>query len=652
MRTFTSRGIYMSIHRGVSLRRYTFAFLAVSAITLTSCADEYLSGDEGASLSIPLVVTFPAVSEGVILTESVLVANTGDSLLEILSVEVDGPQGVFSEQGLEGLRLDPGEDTLVTITYAAQSSERARGQISIVSNVVFDGTTTIVRLETSEPQNILVVSPNPLDFGRVPAGATSIESVSLLNPGNIGVAVTEVFPLDPSGEFVVVEDYLAELPRTLGPNEEWSVEIAYTPSNDNRDETPLQVEYRVDGSNRPSEEVVTMIANGASPCIAVTHEDGYYFGPSLLGETREELFTIHNCSAGDNAQPLHLDSLGLLSTPEQMSAETFGIINAPTLPAELAPGEVSTFSVTYTPTELDVSERAWLEIVSNDEGKSSLVIEITGVGSSNACPTAVANCSVRGLGEIPTNELRADTLSTIDCTSAGSVDPDGSIVGYTWTLISPESSGTRLTSADQADSSFFIDAGGTYVVSLNLVDDAGGEACTIPTVTIFACPCGDDIAVEMFWTTPRDNNRDDTGPGAGSDVDLHFLNVGRGCWNDLTWDCHWRSPMPDWGVVGNWADDASLDLNDTDGWGPENVALDTPEDAATYRVGVEYRDDGAYGPSIATVRIYVFGSIVFERSRELPADNFFWEVADIEWPSGSVAFLDRAYPTIEAASCD
>lgn len=623
----------------------------VPATVFIGCGDD-INSAQRAVLNIQQVVTFPAASEGIVLTETVRVANGGDGELVISSVEVNGPQGVFSQEGLDDLRLGPGEDTFVTITYSAQDSERATGRIVIDSNGSTTAGTTLteVRLETTEPRATLVVSPNPVDFGRVPALATATEPVSLLNLGNIEVTVTEVFPLDPSGEFVVGEEFLAELPRTLAPNEEWVVEVDYTPSNDNRDETPLQVEFRVDGSNRPREEVVTMIANGAAPCIAVTHEDGYFFGPSLLNQTREELFTITNCSSGDNAQPLDISDLGLLNTAEQMSAESFGLINTPTLPLQLDPGNFATFSVTYTPTTLDVSERAWLEIVSNDEVKSPLVIEITGIGSNNACPTAVANCTVRGAGGIPSDELTADLLSTLDCSSAGSTDPDGSIIGYTWSVVGPESSGSTLSNTDQADTSLFLDAAGTYVISLNLIDDAGAEACAIPTVTVVAQP-GEDIAVEMFWTTPGDSNPDDTGAGAGSDVDLHFLHVGRGCWNDIPYDCHWRNRTPDWGVVGIDTDNAGLDLDDTDGWGPENVNLNDPE-TATYRVGVEYWDDWGFGPSTVTIRIYVFGSIVFERSREMPSEKFFWEVADIEWPSGSVSYLDRTYPNIGAARCD
>jgi hypothetical protein len=625
---------------------------ALPLLSFVAC-DEGVGAASRPVLVIQEVVTFPAAQVGQVQEQSVRISNGGDGVLEVFSFDVDGPPGVFEVDGLEGLTLEPQEDSFLTFRYTAVTAEQVTGRLEIDSNgdaQSEDSDITVVRINSTEPLATLVVSPSPVDFGRVAAGTTGTRDVSLINLGNIPMSITEVFPLDPSGEFTVDAADLAELPFALAPNETWVVTVNYAPLNDNRDQTPMEVEYRVDGDNRPRKEEVILQANGAAPCIAVTHEEGFSFGPSLLNQTRTELFTITNCSTGDNAQDLDISSLGLLATAEQASAPSFGLANAPALPLLLPPAGFATFDVTYTPTTLDVSERAWLEIVSNDTVKSPLVIEITGIGSNNACPIATARCSVRGVDGLPSDAVEVDLLETIECTSDGTVDPDGgAIVSYTWTLVRPESSATSLDSTNGPTTSFFVDAAGEYTVSLNVLDGAGSEACSIPTVNIIAKP-GEDIAVEMFWDTPGDSDQTDEGIGRGTDVDLHFLHVGRGCWNAIPWDCHWRNKQPEWGVPGTITDNPGLDLDDTDGAGPENVNLNNPE-TATYRVGAEYYDDHGYGPSNVTIRVYVFGSIVFERSRNMPTSKFFWEVADIEWPAGLVTYLDRTYPAISAAPC-
>ena len=74
---------------------------------------------------------------------------------------------------------------------------------------------------------------------------------------------------------------------------------------------------------------------------------------------------------------------------------------------------------------------------------------------------------------------------------------------------------------------------------------------------------------------------------------------------------------------------------DDDGAGPAQIKIDAPEHV-TYLVGVHYWDDHGFGPSYATVRVYIFGELVFEVADVMLVDLGMWEVATIEWPSGKV----------------
>ena len=83
-------------------------------------------------------------------------------------------------------------------------------------------------------------------------------------------------------------------------------------------------------------------------------------------------------------------------------------------------------------------------------------------------------------------------------------------------------------------------------------------------------------------------------------------------------------------------DDPGLDRDDTDGAGPENVNLNIPEEGLTYRVGVHYWNDHGFGPSLATVRVYIYTSLVFSVTDVELVNHDLWEVAEIKWPSGQV----------------
>jgi hypothetical protein len=144
------------------------------------------------------------------------------------------------------------------------------------------------------------------------------------------------------------------------------------------------------------------------------------------------------------------------------------------------------------------------------------------------------------------------------------------------------------------------------------------------------------------WRTPGDPDETDVGFNAGSDVDLHVLHP-NGCWNDTTWDCFFNNTNADWGIRGSDDGDAALEIDDTDGAGPEIISVSRPE-SLSYRVGVHYYDDHGYGVSFASIRIYVFGILAAEfLDQELVGTDYWWEVATIEWPSGTVTPIDRVF---------
>jgi uncharacterized protein YfaP (DUF2135 family) len=163
-------------------------------------------------------------------------------------------------------------------------------------------------------------------------------------------------------------------------------------------------------------------------------------------------------------------------------------------------------------------------------------------------------------------------------------------------------------------------------------------------VTIIANP-NEDIHLQLVWDTPGDADQTDL---EGSDVDLHFLHPAAAGWfgSGGQYDCYFANTSPDWGIVGRPDDNPSLDIDDTNGAGPENINLDQPENTQAlggpYRVGIHYyrADAGAFagvntfGFSDVTVRIYLGGVLTHEVTRAMNDTNDFWEVAGIIWTDG------------------
>jgi hypothetical protein len=104
-----------------------------------------------------------------------------------------------------------------------------------------------------------------------------------------------------------------------------------------------------------------------------------------------------------------------------------------------------------------------------------------------------------------------------------------------------------------------------------------------------------DLHIQLVWTTPDDPDETDM---TGTDLDLHLRHPdANGGWNSDAgqFDCYFANKTPDWGAQLDPADNPTLDIDDTNGAGPENINLAHPE-AITYDVAALYfRAESALG---------------------------------------------------------
>jgi len=172
---------------------------------------------------------------------------------------------------------------------------------------------------------------------------------------------------------------------------------------------------------------------------------------------------------------------------------------------------------------------------------------------------------------------------------------------------------------------------------------------------------GPGLHIQLSWRTPGDVNEGDNGGdpiyfSVGSDVDLHLLHPkANGKFFDFSYDCYWENTNPEWGIFDP-SDNAQLDRDDTDGGGPEIIALTSPEADATYTIGVHYWNDWGYGKAFATLRIYLDGALMDEWADvELDNDDL-WMSHEFEngvltrvgEPTPSITRNYRAIPRISS----
>ncbi len=279
--------------------------------------------------------------------------------------------------------------------------------------------------------------------------------------------------------------------------------------------------------------------------------------------------------------------------------------------ASLAP--VDQRSTTFTP---DRRGEYVLRFTATDAAGESASCEVTVIAEPTP-PDAICPATV-------------DTRPLSTVTIEGSGVDDGTIVAAGWSLRS-EPVGAASSPPSPADSpraTFRPLLAGEYTLELFVRDDDGNVAtCT----TLVRAIATEGLRIEVFWNTD------------GTDMDTHLMRPGP---DSMRWfsenDCFYANCQGGglgWPPDGS-EDDPSLDIDDTNGFGPENINIMSPVDG-TYRVAI----DAFRGAANTTVRIYCGGSTTEPRQTFGPVfidsgPNDLWRVADVTISGASCTITD------------
>ncbi|MBN1947201.1 MAG: hypothetical protein JW797_16135 [Bradymonadales bacterium] len=386
------------------------------------------------------------------------------------------------------------------------------------------------------------------------------------------------------------------------------------------------------------------------PCFTVTDEEGVDFGRQGIGQIHLRSMTLTNCS---RTELVEVSSLAILEHPDRPGATSFTLMDVPgpQEPFTVGTGDDWTFNLGYQPAEYtvashpelceadpcEVTEGAILAITASaDAIDQSIEVDLAGTGVESVCPVAVARARIHDTAYPWSTSLEVDAGTYLDLDGSQSHDPDGSLSAYHWTVQVPSPgtlAGGFIPNARVASPNFLLEYGGTYVFSLEVIDDVGLASCETSQVVVTSNPV-DGFRISVTWDT------------ADTDLDLHLLHPAASGWNQSPWDCYYSNRDPNWGESSR-DDDPLLDIDDVDGYGPESIHLSSPEGTAsepvTYRVGVYYYSDHGHGPTDATVRIIIDGIERYTDTLDDMTGGSFWDVARITWPTQEIESIDQYF---------
>lgn len=448
-----------------------------------------------------------------------------------------------------------------------------------------------------------------IDFGTVPVLNDKRIDVDLTNLGRAKLNITNVALGSEDGIFSIIAK-----PEVVESGETGKLTIAFKPKKEA--EYRNTVSFETDDQDNPK-VTLQLIGVGSTRAVVQFEPANVDFG--RVGECATAVQQLSVKSAG--TADLIIEEIAFTSeTPAGFSF--VGSTRTPATVKTVDPrtglmGEIQLTIRYAAPAGSTGDVTGGIRLKTTDPEKQEVIIPLR--ATINRAPTA----AITELG----NGAPGLTV-TLDGTS--STDPDGDTpLSYRWTLRNrPVASSTAIAMPDTGLTSMRLDPSvpGAYEVQLEVTDSQGVKSCQPARRTIVASPA-QKLLIELFW----DNQ--------GTDLDLHLLRTTTTRVGSHPDDVFYQNRKPDWGVIGDPADDPELSRDALTGYGPEVFGWVNPIDG-TYRIAVAFEQDYGLGSmaraSRATLRVYHFGILKAEISRTLADRNEVWLAADVVWPSGEV----------------
>ncbi len=293
-------------------------------------------------------------------------------------------------------------------------------------------------------------------------------------------------------------------------------------------------------------------------------------------------------------------------------------------------------------------------LVIESDAPNAEQIQIPVSAKVREAPVAVAKlreCTPETVGEC-TDLESVEPLMRVYLDGTESFDPNGgTIASYAWEVIDyPPGSDVELFQISGQNTEFFsfwLPLAGPYKIKLTVTNDLGVPSAETETSIVEVTALPDSrLHVQIVWDSPT------------ADLDLHFVYANQDSSRKeayhAKWDCYWRSCRPtceDCEDPIRWFDtheafegpNPRLDIDDTNGFGPENTNIDAPNDGQ-YHLYIHYYGIGngdVVEDTNATIRIFGDGVLMAEFNRTL-AKNDLWAIAAINWSTDGTSVVTPA----------
>lgn len=571
--------------------------------------------------------------------------------------------------GFDSACAKPGAVTSVAfkIRYTRPAKAEVRKlelALTLQGDVKVGATPVVVTFQTRLGTAKLSCSPPKYDFGKVGLAEAASTTVVCANTGKADAVITDAKMLGSLPLQAKLESVLVNAATPLAPGAKLTVPAGSTLNIDLSfaslpSEQKMEAILRLTTSDPAQPQIdLSFTVNAVGPCLGLA-PTALAFGEQPPGVQVKKEVQLKSCGT----EELTITGISVTEGADQgfsvsLATTCFdGKVPTPEAPATIPKGSTCAVFAVYTAPKLGAVSTGVLTVESS-AGKKTATLSGSGAAQV-ACPKACMSLQVKGGGPI-TGAVVPQTEVQLD--AACSTPAGHPVAKWKWTVQQPPGSFSVFAPSDAAKApSFQPNIAGKYVFGLEIADEIGVAGCAPAQYELLVVP-DDKLHVELTWDTPADALKTDIGDKdgklpdgkyAGADMDLHLAHPDAidqpgqvdldkdgvpEPWNASCYDCFVLNTLPQWGDPSDYDDDATLDRDDKDGWGPENINLALPEKGLQYYVGVYYWSANGFGKSTPTVRIYLDGlaSAFAVKTGPALAQGELWCAGRVSWGANAV----------------
>jgi len=296
----------------------------------------------------PAALAYGDVALGSPSVRTFTVTNTGTAPLNVSSVASD--DGQFTPD-IASFAVAPGGSQAVNVTFVPDAEGLRAGTVTLVHDAA--GSPDGVAVSGTGTSPGFALAPPVLDFGDVILGSASTLAVTVSNPGNRALEVTNIT----SGAGQFVPDITFFTVPALGNR---VVNVTFTPS----DTAPLASALEITHNATGSPGHLPLSGTGVNPGIEVSR-DSLAFGNVVFGNTAELSFRVTNIGGA----PLNVSDISASDPQFVPDVATLAV----------PPGAKRTVTITFTPDGL--GDDVGILFITHDALGGAVAVPMTGAGT-------------------------------------------------------------------------------------------------------------------------------------------------------------------------------------------------------------------------------------------------------------------------------